>query len=414
MNAEMLIYALSGLLFILMLMVIIVLHRKNVRFEQRNSELIQENAKITTQLAHEKQRVEDMKAVREELGLTFKNISHEILKEQKKDFGEAQKLTFDAHITPLKSEIQSFKTQIAEMNKEHLVGRTSLSEQLKQFEKMNLSLQKEAAELANALKGNKKLQGNWGEIQLEKLFEITGLKENINYQKQESSQTDEGRKIPDYILTLPDNRQVIIDAKVSLNHYMQYINTEDPDEKEQSLRQYIADIRNHIKRLSSKEYAKLLQAQSLDFVFMFMPLEHAYIEALQCEPRLYENAYQNNVAITTPSSLLPVLRTIELLWKIEKRHKNVERIADLGGQLYDKLVNFSESMVNMGTHLGRAQQAYDEALKRLKDGRGNAIQTAEKLRELGANTSKTFDVQLIEDAPARSISAPDAGELFPE
>lgn len=412
MNAEIFIYTLLGLLFVLMLGIIYFLHRKNMRFEQRNSELIQENAKITTQLVHEKQRIEDMKAVREELGLTFKNISHEILKEQKKDFGDAQKMTFDAHITPLKSEIQSFKTQIAEMNKEHLMGRTSLSEQLKQFEKVNLSLQKEAAELANALKGNKKLQGNWGEIQLEKLFEITGLKENVNYQKQGSFQTDEGRKIPDYILTLPDNRQVIIDAKVSLNHYMQYINTEDPDEKEQCLRLYVDDIRNHIKRLSSKEYTKLLQAQSLDFVFMFMPLEHAYIEALQCEPQLYESAYQNNVAITTPSSLLPVLRTIELLWKIEKRHKNVERIADLGGQLYDKLVNFSESMVNIGTHLGRAQQAYNEAFKRLKDGRGNAIQTAEKLRELGANTSKTFDVQLIEDVPVSSISTPDEGELF--
>ncbi len=414
MNTEILIYALSGFLFVLMLSIIIVLHRKNLRIERRNTQLIEENAKISTELTHEKQRLEDMKAVREELGLTFKNLSHEILKEQKKDFGEVQKIAFDAHITPLKSEIQSFKNQIAEMNKEQLIGRTSLGEQLKQFKEMNLSLQKEASELANALKGNKKLQGNWGEIQLEKLFEITGLKENIDYTKQSVWQSEEGRKIPDYILTLPDNRQVIIDAKVSLSHYMKYINTENPDEKEQYLRLYIADIRNHVKRLSSKEYEKQKAARSLDFVFMFMPLEHAYIEALQHEPQLYENAYQSNVAITTPSSLLPVLRTIELLWKIEKRHKNVEHIADLGGQLYDKLVNFSESMITIGTHLGRAQQSYDEAFRRLKDGRGNAIQTAEKLRELGANTSKVFDANLIEETPIKKLSNPGTGELFPK
>lgn len=417
------IYILLGILSLAVVFIMIFLSRRNSILEKKNSQLnnqnmqlIQENAKLLTDLDHEKKRFEESKEVREQLTLVFKNLSNEIIKEQKKDFGETQKNTFETHVTPLRSEIQNFRQQMERMKEDQSNGRTELITQLNLFKEINISLQKEAAELAKALKGDKKLQGNWGEIQLERLLEITGFQEGRDYTKQESFIVDDKRNIPDYVLTLPDNRRVVIDSKVSLNNYAEYVNTEDEEKKQSYLRAFVGDIRNHIKSLSSKEYNRHIKENSLDFVFMFMPLEHAYIEALRADPKLYQDAYENNIAITTPSSLLPILRTVEVLWKVEKRHQHVEEIAAVGGDLYDKLVSFSENLIGVGDRLRGAQSKYDDALKQLKTGRGNAISIAEKLRILGAKTTKKMDATLLEEQEQepKVISATplDNGDLF--
>lgn len=367
------------------------------KLEADKSNLEINNARIMAEINQERKYVEEkikeIKELKQDFTLNFKNISNDIIKEQKADFDKSQKEGLSNLLNPFKEQIKDFNAKLTEVNQNNIEGKSRIEEQIKSLKEMNMSLTNEAKELTEALKGNKKLQGNWGELQIERIFEITGFQEGVNYTKQESTRSENGdMHRPDYIIILPNNRKIILDAKVSLNSYIEYIKAEDENKKEKYLNEHIQAIKNHIKGLSSKEYQKEIKSNSLDYVFIFMPIEQAYLEALSKDNTIYDDAYKHNIAITTPSSILPILRTIENLWKIEKQNKNVQEIARLGGALYDKFVGFLSDMEAIKNKLDGANNSYTDAMKKLSTGKGNAISIAANLKNLGAKTVKNLGI----------------------
>lgn len=373
------------------------LKKENTRLNNENMRLTAQAASLQTQMNDERRhlndRIEELKNARAELSLQFKTVSADVLKEQSVDFKKNQQESLGQILTPLKDQLDAFKKRMEEINQINANDKGKMDEQLRHLLEMNQTLSEDAQNLTNALKGNTKRQGDWGETQLERVFEVAGFEKGINYTTQTNFKDDEGNnKRPDFIVNLPDNRRLIVDCKVSLNAYMRYIKAETPDEKKKYLAEHVQALRNHIKGLSSKNYQTIVKEMDLDYVFMFIPIEHAYIEALSADPEIYEAAYQNNIAVTTASSLLPVLRTIENMWRIEKQNKNVQKIAEIGGKLHDKLVGFVEDMQAIDKALLSAKNSYDKAFKKLSEGKGNAIGWAEKLKIQGAKVTKEFSI----------------------
>lgn len=327
----------------------------------------------------------------------FENISNKVLKTQKEDLQREQKENLANILNPFKMEIGDFKNLIQQTNKMNTEDKGFLKKELSDLRMLNSSLSKNADDLVNALKGNSKIQGDWGENQLKNILDMAGYLEGQDYQMQFNLKSDDGDNLrPDCIICLPDGKKLIVDSKVSISNYVDYMKSENPQERKHYLELHVSSIKKHINELATKEYQKLLKDNSLDFVFMFIPNEHAYIEALKFDSSIYDNAYKNNVAITTPSSILPILRTVKNLWNIEKQNENASKIAEKAGQLYDKLAGFVGNMESIDKSLVGARKAYDEAFKQLSTGRGSAIGLAEKMKELGAKTIKDIGVDVGE------------------
>ena len=327
----------------------------------------------------------------------FENISNKVLKTQKEDLQREQKENLANILNPFKMEIGDFKNLIQQTNKMNIEDKGFLKKELSDLRLLNSSLSKNADDLVNALKGNSKIQGDWGENQLKNILDMAGYLEGQDYQMQFNLKSDDGDNLrPDCIICLPDGKKLIVDSKVSISNYVDYMKSENPQERKHYLELHVSSIKKHINELATKEYQKLLKDNSLDFVFMFIPNEHAYIEALKFDSSIYDNAYKNNVAITTPSSILPILRTVKNLWNIEKQNENASKIAEKAGQLYDKLAGFVGNMESIDKSLVGARKAYDEAFKQLSTGRGSAIGLAEKMKELGAKTIKDIGVDVGE------------------
>lgn len=367
-----------------------------------NTRLLAENAKIKSDIANQQQYMEEKLAFleknKEELALKFRDISNEVIKAQNRQFGEEQKNAFTLMIKPFQEQIAEFKNKVENVHQDNLKNKSSFDEQFKTLLNLNQNLSKDAQDLSAALKGNKKIQGNWGEFQLERILEISGLIEDINYIKQETFRNEENRMLrPDVIIKLPNERSVIIDSKVSLNDYINYMNCEDEALRQVYLKKHIQCIRGHIDELAGKDYQKLIKNNALDYVVIFIPIESAYVEAVRSDDKLYDYAAKRNIALTTPSSLLPILRTIENLWQIEKQNKNVARIAELGGSLYDKLANFTEDMQRIDKSIDMARKNYDLALKKLSTGKGNALSLAAQLKQFGAKAGKTIELEYDEE-----------------
>ena len=378
------------------------LKKENVRLNNENMRLTAQASALETQMKDERQhlndKIEELKNARAELSIQFKTVSADVLKEQSQDFKKNQQESLGQILMPLKDQLDAFKKRMEEINQINASDKGKMDEQLRNLLAMNQTLSEDAQNLTNALKGNTKRQGDWGETQLERVFEVAGFEKGINYTTQTNFKDDEGNnKRPDFIVNLPDNRRLIVDCKVSLNAYMRYVKAETPEDKKKYLAEHVQALRNHIKGLASKNYQTIVKEMDLDYVFMFIPIEHAYIEALSADPEIYEAAYQNNIAITTASSLLPVLRTIENMWRIEKQNKNVQKIAEIGGKLHDKLVGFVEDMQGIDKALMNAKNSYDKAFKKLSEGKGNAIGWAEKLKLQGAKVTKEFQIDSDEE-----------------
>ena len=379
--------------------------KEKLNIEEENNNLKKENNKLNTDVnLYEqkyqqiekilKQKEDDFTKMKEEFLTNFKNISNETIKMQTEDFNKKQTEGLNILLKPFETEIKDFKVKIEAYNKDSIEKNISLGEHIKGLTSLNQEISKEAKNLTEALKGNKKIQGNWGEMQLENLFQIIGWNEGSEYEKQARFSDEDGiTKIPDFIVRLPDNRQVVIDVKVSLNNYIRYTEEKELIEKEKSMKMYISDIKKHIKELSEKNYQKELKERSLDFVFIFMPIEVAYLEALSFDNKLYEEAFYNNIAIVTPSSLFPILRTINTLWKIEKQNKNTLAIAEVGGKLYDKLYTFLEKMEKIDKGLISAKNNYDDAFKLLATGNGNVLKQASELKDLGVKANKEITIE---------------------
>ncbi len=348
------------------------------------------------------EKLKDLKTELEELqkrfALEFKSLANDIFEEKSKKFTDQNKTNISELLNPLKERISEFEKKVETNSKESLEQSTALREQLKSLRELNQQMTKEAENLTKALKGDTKAQGNWGEFILESILEKSGLEKGREYFVQESHNTEDGKRYqPDVIVRLPDNKNIIIDSKVTLVAYERYVNSENEEQIAQ-LKAHILAMRNHIKGLDSKKYQTLYGIDGLDFVLMFIPIEPAFSLAVQMDGELFNDAYERNIVIVSPSTLIATLRTISNIWKNEYQNQHALEIARQGGNLYDKFVAFTDDLVKVGNSLDGTQRVYKEAMKKLYEGKGNLINRAQTIKELGAKASKSKDQKLIDRA----------------
>jgi len=362
--------------------------------EKQLAELNADYRNLKERLSEQK---EEMQNLQERFKDEFENLANKILEKKSQKFTEQNKEKLDQLLKPLGEKMEEFKKKVEQTHKEDIEGRSSLKQHLQHLKEMNQQMAKEAKDLTKALKGESKTQGSWGEVILQRILEKSGLTKGREYEIQEHHRSEDGRNLyPDVVVHLPDEKKLVIDSKVSLTAYERFASAEDESERKQALKQHINSLRSHVKGLSSKNYEQLYGGNSPDFVLMFVPIESAFGMALQQDSSLYYDAFERNIVIVSPSTLLATLATIDSVWKQEYQSKNAQKIAERGGKLYDKFVLFVESMEEIGMRIRQSQKSYDTAMNRLKEGRGNLIGQADKLRKLGANNSKKLSADLTE------------------
>lgn len=340
-----------------------------------------------------------MRQARESLTQEFENLANRIFDAKQEKFSEQSKQALNTSIDPLRKEIHDFRKKVEDAYDKENAERNKLVGQIVELQKQAQRVGEDAVMLANALKGDSKFQGNWGEVVLERILEQSGLSRGREYDTQVALKDDEGnRRNPDVIVHLPDQRDIVIDAKVSLTDYERYCRAEEPEEKQRYLKQHISSIRTHITGLSRKSYEQLEGVNSLDFVLIFVPVEAAFMLALEQDHSLFRDAYDKGIILVSPSTLLATLRTIHNIWRYEDQNRNAQKIAAEAGKLYDQLVLVVESLDDVGKHLDKSQQAWQQTRKRLVDGRGNLVKKFEDIRKLGARTSRQLPDKLVEEA----------------
>jgi len=364
--------------------------------------LIASKTRLETELKNSEKNIaenkEELGKIQEKFTKEFENLANKILEEKSTKFTEQNKLNMTSILTPLKEKIEGFEKKVSESQKESIGMHSALKEQLNNLKDLNLQMSKEAINLTKALKGDSKAQGDWGETQLEILLEKANLAKNIHFTTQGGYRDDDGRlKKPDFIINLPDNRHLIVDSKVSLTNYEAYFNAEDEQQKELHLKKHIESIRKHIKELSEKKYESLYEINTPDYVLMFVPIEPAYLLALSKNNQLYMEALDKNVVLVSTSTLLATLSTVSSMWRQENQKKNVLEIANQAGRLYDQFVNLTDDLIKVGNQLKTVQGSYDTSMKKLT-GKGNLIKKVEKIKELGAKTSKVMNKSLLDRA----------------
>ena len=340
----------------------------------------------------------ELDKIQEKFTKEFENLANKILDEKSSKFTEQNKLNITSILDPLKEKIEVFEKKVSESQKESIGMHSALKEQLNSLKNLNIQMSKEAINLTKALKGDSKTQGDWGETQLEILLEKANLAKDIHFTTKGGYRDEEGRlKKPDFIINLPDNRHLIVDSKVSLTNYEAYFNEEDEKQKGVYLKKHIESIRKHIKELSDKKYESLYEINSPDYVLMFVPIEPAYLLALSNNNQLYLEALDKNVVLVSTSTLLATLSTVSSMWRQENQKKNVLEIANQAGRLYDQFVNLTDDLIKVGNQLKTVQGSYDISMKKLT-GKGNLIKKVEKIKELGAKTSKIMNKNLLDRA----------------
>jgi DNA recombination protein RmuC len=356
---------------------------------------------------NQQQRLDDLQGARNELRAQFSELATKIFDEREQRFAETSQQRLGQLLDPLKERIQAFEKRVDESYQQEARERFSLSKELERLQQLNQRLGDEATNLTRALKGQK-TQGNWGELVLERVLEHAGLEKGREYHTQVSLKGAGGERFqPDVLIRLPGDRQVIVDAKVSLSAYQQYVAAADEPVRQQALKQHLISLRSHLKGLSGKDYQRLEGLHSLDFVLLFVPIEAAFAAALQAEPDLFQEAFEQQVVIVSPTTLLATLRVIDSLWRQERQGQNAREIAERAGQLYDKFVAFVADLDEMGSRLQQLDKAYASARNKLVDGRGNLIGRVENLKLLGARASKSLPGELLE----RSADLPALDEL---
>lgn len=324
----------------------------------------------------------------------FKVLANEILDDKSRKFTEVNRSKLEEILNPLREKIKDFEKKVEETYDKEAQQRFSLKEEVKKLAELNQQVSYEAQNLTRALKGESKTQGNWGEMILESILEKSGLVRDREYTVQASFKGEDGKRLqPDVIVNYPENRNVIIDAKVSLTAYEQYIAEDNPEKQEKYIRDHLLSVRNHINELSTKNYQDQYKLQSLDFVMMFMPVEPAYLLAVQKDPELWSYAYDRRILLISPTNLLAALKMIAGLWRQEYQSKNVLEIARQSGDLIDKFYSLLEDLVRLGKDLNAAQKSYHDAINKLSEGKGNLIRRVEKIKELGAKTRKKLPDQ---------------------
>jgi len=335
---------------------------------------------------------------RKQLLLAVKDVTQEVLEKRSETLVKTNEKKIGDLLKPLNQDIKDFKKKLEEDGKATAEKHGALGQQIKELKALNAQISEEARGLTLALKGESKTQGNWGEVVLERVLELSGLVEGREYEREVTETDDDGkRKRPDVIVQLPGERQVVIDSKVSITAYEQYCTTEDEEERAQALSAHIASIKAHVKNLSGKSYQHLGVLNTPDYVLMFMPIDAALSEALRADREIFNDAISRRIVIVTPTTLLATLRTIETIWKSERQTKNVLEIARQAGGLHDKFVSFVSDVESIGKRVTQTGDAYEAAMNKLTSGKGNLIGRVQKLDELGAKTSKKFPVHLVDD-----------------
>lgn len=345
----------------------------------------------------------EMEGLQEKFTTQFENLANKIFDEKGKKFADQNKINLGEILNPLREKISDFEKKVELTNTESIKNHSALREQLTNLKELNQQITKEASNLTRALKGDSKAQGNWGEYILESILEKSGLVKGREYFIQESLTSEDGKRLqPDVVIKLPDSKNLIIDSKVSLVAYERFMSADDETERSVQLKQHILSLRQHIKGLSEKNYQTLYSAGSLDFILLFVPIEPAFSASVRYDVEIFNDAFEKNIVIVSPSTLIATLRTISSIWKQEFQNRNTVEIARQATALYEKFRGFTEDLIEMGNQLKRTQSSYEGAMNKLSTGKGNLVSSVEKIRLLGLKPTKTIDQRLVERADDNS------------
>ena len=360
------------------------------------------------------EKIDLLKRAGEQMKAEFNNLANRIFEEKTERLLQANKSSLETTLSPLKTQLGDFRKKVEDIYDRETRDRVSLRVELEQLKKLNVQISEDAVNLTRALKGDKKIQGNWGEVVLERVLEQSGLRKGTEYDTQVSLKAADGsRRLPDVIIRLPDNKDVVVDSKVSLVDYEQYVNAESEVEREAALARHVSAIGNHIAGLSIKAYEKLEGIRSLDFVLMFIPIESAFSAAYDASPEMFMRASDKQIVIVSPTTLLVTLRTIQTIWRYEYQNRNAEKIAAQAGGIFDQFALVIESLDEVGRNIDKAKDSFDQTHKRLRTGRGNLVRRVTQLEELGARTKKKLpsSVTEVDDEPALLEVTPEQSDI---
>lgn len=375
--------------------------KENIRNEKEavNIQLTKKEVDFENLWQRNKEQKEEVEKLQEKFTKEFENLANKILDEKSNKFTEQNKENMKNILSPLQDKIQLFEKKVEDTHKESIDYHAALRQQILGLREMNLQMSKETLNLTKALKGDSKMQGNWGELILERVLEKSGLEKDREYFVQQSHTNAEGNRVfPDVVINLPDGKKMIVDSKVSLTAYEKYINEEDDNLKNGFLKEHVNSIKRHVEQLGDKNYQDLYQIESPDFVLLFIPMEPAFALALNEDTTLYNKAFEKNIVIVTPSTLLATLRTIDSMWTNQKQQENAFEIARQAGALYDKFYGFMEDLVKIGKRIDESKSEYGNAMNKLFEGSGNLIKRVENLKKMGAKTQKSLPDNILNRA----------------
>ena len=378
---------------------------------QLKVELREQQVTLDKERRNASEKLELLERNRDALKQEFENLANRIFDQKSERFSQQSKTSLDSLLNPFRDQLQDFRKRVEDVYTTETRDRQALRSEIKSLQELNRQITEEAANLTRALKGDKKVQGNWGELILERVLERSGLRKGVEYETQGSYRDDDNQLLrPDVIVHLPDQRNLVIDSKVSLVAYQQWVTADEEEERAAALKQHVEAVRNHIRTLSEKDYSQLNGLHSPDFVLLFMPIEPAFVAAFQQDENLFAEAFERKIIVVTPTTLLATLRTIENIWRYERQSQNARRIADRAGAVYDKLRVFVEAMEKLGSQLHTAQGTYDNAMNTLTRGRGNLISQANRFVELGVRVKKELPKSIVDQAEVDSEDADEPGD----
>ena len=350
-------------------------------------------------LERNKEQKQEVNELQEKFSKEFENLANKILEEKTQKFTEQNKENLKNILSPLQDKILHFEKKVEDTHKESIDYHAALRQQILGLREMNAQMSKETINLTKALKGDSKMQGNWGELVLERVLEKSGLEKGREYEVQQAfTSEDGGRILPDVIINLPDGKKMVVDSKVSLTAYERYVNEEDDVQQNIYLKEHVNSVKRHVEQLSDKRYQDIYHMESPDFVLLFIPIEPAFALALQEDLNLYNKAFEKNIVIVTPSTLLATLRTIDSMWTNQKQQENAIEIARQAGALYDKFEGFVSDLIKIGKKMDEAKVEYSSAMNKLTEGKGNLVTSAEKLKKMGAKAKKALPEAILKRA----------------
>ena len=393
------IYLILFIVSIVMAVIFMILFLKqNNSFKELELNYAILQTKYDQEIKSSKEKLSVLQNAKDELSNEFKNLANKIFEDKTKSFDAVHQKQFEMMLKPFREQINNFSKLSQEQFHQESKDRYLLKDELKRLKEMNEQLSQDALNLTNALKGESKTQGNWGEIVLERILEESGLRKGSEYELQVNLKDESGKRyLPDVVIHMPQNRDIVVDSKVSLTAYERFMSVNDEVLRDSALKEHIRSISKHIDELSTKQYEKLEGVNTLDFVLLFMPIEGAFLLALEYDGEFFKRAYESNILVVSPSTLMVTLRTIEHIWRTQRQEDNAKKIALEAEAMYDKLALFVEEMERVGSHIDKTKDSYETAMSRLKTGRGNVLKRAKNLIELGLKPKKNIGLKGDED-----------------